>query len=55
MTDEELQQAGDGYDKFSKRHDPEGEFSVWKLKYFVRLAYFFGYVNGKKGKDPSNV
>ena len=55
MTDAELEQLEVGYGDFSKKHDPEGEFSIWKLKYFVRLAYFFGYVNGKKGKDPSNV
>ena len=55
MTDAELKEVDDGYAAFSKRHGPEDEQSVWKLKYFVRLAYFFGYINGKKGKDPSNV
>jgi len=53
LTDEELRLVDEGYSAFSKRHDPEGDESVWRLRYFVRLAYFFGYINGKKGHDPS--
>ena len=53
LSDAELQQAADGYEKFDKRHDVAGEWSSIRLLYFVKLAYFFGYINGKKGEDPS--
>ena len=53
LTDEELQDAADGYEKFSKRHDVDGDWSILRMRYFVRMAYFFGYITGRKGEDPS--
>ena len=53
LTDAELGQVEKGYDQFAKRHDVAGDESIIRMRYFVRIAYLFGFINGKRGKDPS--
>jgi len=44
-----------GWESFDARHKTGEELSVIKLRYFARLAYFFGYHCGKHGKDPTDI
>jgi len=36
-----------GWELFDEQHDASSELSIMKMRYFVRMAYFHGYIYGK--------
>ena len=55
LTEDEYGEVEKGWESFEKKHDTGGELSVIRLRYFARLAYFFGYHCAKHGKDPTDI
>jgi hypothetical protein len=47
LTDSELEDMNLGFKYFDEQYDTSSELSVMKMRYFVRMAYFHGYIYGK--------
>ena len=47
LTDEQLEDMNLGWELFDEQYDASSELSVMKMRYFVRMAYFHGYIYGK--------
>ena len=47
LTDDQLEDMNLGFELFDEQYDTSSELSVMKMRYFVRMAYFHGYIYGK--------